>query len=160
MLFQNPKSLFLFYCILLHQVDPFVEKLNTLIQFYVKRLLIEMIYSGTALIRKQKKSEAHNSNDNNRVDTKNFGKSVNYFPASILMLLKNLPFVFTTLAIFIEGISFFGLALFLPKIIQNQFQQTPGNAVLQFGEKTFLKTFLDYISFIAQSTYRHTVIFF
>jgi len=67
---------------------------------------------------------------------KNFGKSIKDFPAALLILLKNPPYMFVTFASCTEAMVISGFSSFLPKIIENQFQQTASTAAIVAGLET------------------------
>lgn len=92
------------------------------------------LLTGSALIRSQKESEAYNENDDELEQSQKFGSSIKDFPATLLALLKNPPFVLSTLAVCADGVSSSGGTLFNNKFIQNQFQQTAGDAAIVSGK--------------------------
>ncbi|XP_078491175.1 solute carrier organic anion transporter family member 4C1-like [Ciona intestinalis] len=63
----------------------------------------------------------------------NFGNSYKDFPKALLMLAKNKTYVLVTLADCSEAILLSGFTTFLPKIIENEFQQTAGLAAIMAG---------------------------
>ena len=70
---------------------------------------------------------------------KNFGKSFKDFPAALLTLFKNSTYVFASLATCSEAMVVSGFTTWLPKIVQNEFQQPAGTAAILAGDKVISK---------------------
>ena len=68
-------------------------------------------------------------------EKKDFGKSIKDFPIALLTLFKNPTYVFGSLASCTEAMVVSGFTTFLPKIIENQFQQTAGTAAIVAGKQ-------------------------
>ncbi|XP_052249531.1 solute carrier organic anion transporter family member 4C1-like [Dreissena polymorpha] len=88
------------------------------------------------LIRETRISEMHGDDGTLPVAvTSNSRKlsDLRHLPGEILQLLKNPPFLCSTLAVATEGMIASGLSTFMPKFIQNQFGVTAGWAAMLTG---------------------------
>ena len=80
-----------------------------------------------------RQSEVHNDGADKIASQENFANSFKDFPAALLMLFKNPTYLFTCLAGCTEAMLISGFTTFLPKIIENEFQQTAGTAAIVAG---------------------------
>ncbi|XP_039254056.2 solute carrier organic anion transporter family member 4C1-like isoform X1 [Styela clava] len=88
---------------------------------------------GSILQRASRDSEVHAKSGSRITEQLSFGKSFKDFPTAFVLLLKNPTFLFTTMAASFETFLLNGFALFLPKLLQNQFHITPTEAGLMAG---------------------------
>ncbi|XP_062316370.1 solute carrier organic anion transporter family member 4A1 isoform X1 [Osmerus eperlanus] len=80
-------------------------------------------------------SEAHQLRDGSQVTASDpqFGKSVKDMPRSVLLLLKNPPFLFLCLAGATEATLIAGMSTFGPKFLESQFSLSASEAATWFG---------------------------
>lgn len=80
-------------------------------------------------------SEAHQLKDGSQVTAADpqFGKSVKDMPRSVLLLLKNPPFLFLCLAGATEATLIAGMSTFGPKFLESQFSLSASEAATWFG---------------------------
>ncbi|KAG7251432.1 hypothetical protein CRUP_008891 [Coryphaenoides rupestris] len=80
-------------------------------------------------------SEAHQLKDGSHTTASDpqFGKSVKDMPRSVLMLLKNPPFLFLCLAGATEATLLAGMSTFGPKFLESQFNLSASEAATWFG---------------------------
>ncbi|KAF7648717.1 hypothetical protein LDENG_00152860 [Lucifuga dentata] len=80
-------------------------------------------------------SEAHQLKDGSHTTAcdPQFGKSVKDMPRSVLLLLKNLPFLFLCLAGATEATLIAGMSTFGPKFLESQFSLSASEAAMWFG---------------------------
>uniref|UniRef100_F6TIF0 Solute carrier organic anion transporter family member n=2 Tax=Ciona intestinalis TaxID=7719 RepID=F6TIF0_CIOIN len=90
-------------------------------------------FKGTAKYRRMKTAEVDKDTGGEVAKNENFGNSYKDFPKALLMLAKNKTYVLVTLADCSEAILLSGFTTFLPKIIENEFQQTAGLAAIMAG---------------------------
>ncbi|XP_076801719.1 solute carrier organic anion transporter family member 4C1-like [Clavelina lepadiformis] len=90
-------------------------------------------FPSTARYRAMRQSEVHNDGADKIASQENFANSFKDFPAALLMLFKNPTYLFTCLAGCTEAMLISGFTTFLPKIIENEFQQTAGTAAIVAG---------------------------
>uniref|UniRef100_A0A8C4RZH6 Solute carrier organic anion transporter family member n=1 Tax=Erpetoichthys calabaricus TaxID=27687 RepID=A0A8C4RZH6_ERPCA len=88
---------------------------------------------GTAMIQKQKVSQAHQDGSEILVKEKNLGKNFKDFPLALKLLLKNKVFMCLTGASCFDGLLITSLATFMPKYIENQYGRTSNEAALLGG---------------------------
>uniref|UniRef100_A0A8C7IHQ6 Solute carrier organic anion transporter family member n=1 Tax=Oncorhynchus kisutch TaxID=8019 RepID=A0A8C7IHQ6_ONCKI len=80
-------------------------------------------------------SEAHQLKDGSQASASDpqFGKSVKDMPRSVLLLLKNPPFLFLCLAGATEATLIAGMSTFGPKFLESQFSLSASEAATWFG---------------------------
>lgn len=80
-------------------------------------------------------SEAHQLKDGSQATASDpqFGKSVKDMPRSVLLLLKNIPFLFLCLAGATEATLIAGMSTFGPKFLESQFSLSASEAATWFG---------------------------
>ena len=90
-------------------------------------------FAGTARFRAMRESEVPEGGGEEVAQKDGFGKSIKDFPVALLTLFKNPTYVFGSLASCTEAMVVAGFTTFLPKIIENQFQQSAGKAAIVAG---------------------------
>ena len=93
-----------------------------------------LVLSGTARHRATRESEVPENGGEEIAGKEDFGKSYKDFPLALLTLFKNPTYVFGSLASCTEAMVVSGFTTFLPKIIENEFQQTAGTAAIVAGQ--------------------------
>ncbi|XP_078070846.1 solute carrier organic anion transporter family member 4C1-like [Mustelus asterias] len=88
---------------------------------------------GTAMIQRQKISQAHNYRSANDLTQHNFGGSFKDFLSVLLMLLRNPVFMALVVAGTSEALVITGFVTFMPKFIENQFGLTASLAAILGG---------------------------
>ncbi|KAK3587808.1 hypothetical protein CHS0354_042772 [Potamilus streckersoni] len=99
---------------------------------YPKRL------PGYHQLQKMRRSEAHTGIDNELVAKTSFGKSIKDFPMTLLLLLRNLPFLLVSLACSAEALLVEGYATFGVKILHQRFNLDLPTAGSIFGIVTII----------------------
>jgi len=102
--------------------------------FLLKTRHFYFVLSGTARYRALRESEVPVDGGEEIAGQENFGKSYKDFPIALLTLFKNPTYVLGSLASCTEAMVVSGFTTFLPKIIENQFQQTAGTAAIVAGK--------------------------
>lgn len=82
----------------------------------------------------EKVSEAHNEGADDKPKSQAFTK-LREMPKALLTLVKNPSFLFLNLAGASEGLIISGFAVFLPKLIENQYSLSAVTAALLMGKK-------------------------
>ncbi|XP_059920297.1 solute carrier organic anion transporter family member 4A1 isoform X1 [Gadus macrocephalus] len=90
---------------------------------------------GSQKLAAMRVSEAHQIKDGSNATASDpqFGKSVKDMPRSVLMLLKNPPFLFLCLAGATEATLIAGMSTFGPKFLESQFNLSASEAATWFG---------------------------
>lgn len=80
-----------------------------------------------------KGSETHAGASSDVVEKEGFGESIKDLPRATYVMLRNAPFMFTTLGGAAEAFVVAAFTAFLPKYIQTQFSLTAAEAGLYAG---------------------------
>jgi len=94
----------------------------------------KFFFVGAAKYRAMRESEVHDDGSEEVTGREGFGKSIKDFPIALWTLLKNPVYAFTCLAGCSETMVVAGFTTFLPKIIENQYQQSASVSAIMAGK--------------------------
>jgi len=93
-----------------------------------------VLFTGTAKHRAERQSEAHGSGDLESIRRLASKASLENFPKTILILMKNPVYVLLVIAGCLSGGTVAGATSFLAKFVENEFHLTAGNAAVLAGK--------------------------
>ena len=93
-----------------------------------------MLLSAAKTIRETRISQLHNGNRTKQEVKPPTRPEVKHVPSVLLSLVKNPPFLFTTLAGITEAFGISGLSTFTAKFVENAFNVSAGRAGILSGE--------------------------
>ncbi|XP_077990592.1 solute carrier organic anion transporter family member 4C1-like [Glandiceps talaboti] len=88
---------------------------------------------GTEEVKNNREVQTHHSESQIEASQQGFGVSFKDFPKSLWLLLKNPAYVLLLLSACSGAMIVTGFAVFMPKFIENQYNQTAGVASAMFG---------------------------
>ena len=91
------------------------------------------MFLGTAKHRAERETEAHGAGDLESIRKLASNASLENFPRTVLILLKNPVYVLMVIAGCLSGGTVAGATSFLAKFVQNEFHLTAGNAAVLAG---------------------------